>query len=39
MTKDGDTGLKCNGLVNYCVKKLRDKLMLHFQENESFHVT
>lgn len=38
MTKHGDTGLMCVGLVDYCVKKLNDKLMLDFQDNESFHV-
>lgn len=39
MTKEGDTDLKCVGLVDYCDKKLNDKLMLHFQENKSFHAT
>ena len=32
MTKDGNKGLKCNGLVNYCVKKLNDKGILHFKK-------
>lgn len=32
MTKDGNTGLKCDGLVNYCVKKHNDKGMLHFKK-------
>ena len=32
MTKDGNTGLKCDGLVNYSVKKLNDKEMLHFKK-------
>lgn len=39
MTKEGDTDWKCVGLVDYCDKKLNDKLMLHFQENKSFHAT
>ena len=39
MTKEGDTDLKCVGSVDYCDKQLNDKLMLHFQENESFHAT